>query len=84
SVKETPDTAKIDSLATSIGKRQAVAEKELARHFHELAMVCTPPQRASLQKILERIATRKAGFRNERFDRPRHEIRELNIIREER
>ncbi|KUL31370.1 periplasmic heavy metal sensor [Chlorobium limicola] len=84
SVKEIPDTAKIDSLAGSIGKRQAVVEKELAMHFHELAMVCTPPQRASLQKILERITTRKAGFRNERFDPQRHEVRELNIIREER
>ncbi len=84
SIKEKPDTLKIKSLAGRIGTRQAVIEKELALHFHELAMVCTPPQRDSLQKILERIATRKANVRKERFGSPPHEIREFKIIREER
>lgn len=84
SVKEKPDTAKINSLAEAIGIRQAVLEKELALHFHELALVCTPGQRDSLRNMLEQIATRKMKFPKERFAPPPGEVREINIIREER
>ncbi|MBM3162039.1 MAG: periplasmic heavy metal sensor [Chlorobi bacterium] len=84
SVKEKPDTARIAALAASIGSRQAVIEKELALHFHELAMVCTPAQRDSLRNILERISSRKVRFRTEKASPSPDEIREVNIIREER
>jgi len=83
-VKEKPDTAKINSLAEAIGTKQAFMEKELALHFHELALVCTPEQRDSLGKVLEQIATRRTKFRKERFAGPEGEVREIKIIREER
>jgi len=66
SVRENPDSAKIATLARSIGARQTTIEKEQAAHFHELAMVCTPAQRDSLRTVLEKIAVRKIRFRNDR------------------
>jgi Spy/CpxP family protein refolding chaperone len=84
SVKEKPDTSKIVSIAGSIGTLQTSMEKELATHFHELALVCTPAQRDSLRKMLEQIATRKIRTGKERVPEPPGEIREVNIIRMER
>lgn len=84
SVKEKPDTSKIASIAGKIGSLQSVMEKELAMHFHELALVCTPAQRDSLQKMLEQIATRKIRTGKERMLEPPGEMREVNIIRLER
>lgn len=84
SVTEKPDMEKITALAESIGTKQAVIEKKLALHFHELALVCTPEQRDSLRKVLEHIATRKIKVRKDRFPAPTGEVREINIIQEER
>ncbi len=66
SLQERPDIIKIEKIAGSIGSHQAVIERQLALHFHELAGVCTPEQRRSLKIILERIATRKHSDRSER------------------
>ena len=56
-VKPNPDKAKLSAIADSIGHRQAAIEKDLALHFHELASLCTPAQRDSLQKMLNNIYT---------------------------
>lgn len=55
SVKPSPDTARLATIADSIGKRQALLETALASHFHDLASLCTPAQRDSLQKMLGNI-----------------------------
>jgi len=55
SVKPQPDKNKLSAIADSIGKHQAFLEKDLALHFHELAALCTPAQRDSLQKFLGNI-----------------------------
>lgn len=67
SLKDQPDTKKIEAMANSIGSRQATIERELALHFHELAKVCTPAQRDSLKTLLDRIATRRGSNRNDRW-----------------
>ncbi|NTV68139.1 MAG: periplasmic heavy metal sensor [Chlorobaculum sp.] len=54
-VKPAPDKNKLSAIADSIGHRQAFLEKDLALHFHELALLCTPAQRDSLQKFLGNI-----------------------------
>ena len=54
-VKPKPDKDKLSAIADSIGHRQAFLEKDLALHFHELAALCTPAQRDSLQKFLGNI-----------------------------
>ncbi|RXK88672.1 periplasmic heavy metal sensor [Chlorobaculum sp. 24CR] len=56
-VKPNPDQAKIAAIADSLGKRQSWLEKDLALHFHELAALCTPAQRDSLEKLLNNIYT---------------------------
>ena len=70
SLNDKPDTQKIDSLADSIGSRQATIERELAAHFHELAKICKPEQRDSLKKVLEHVATRKLSNRKEQWGLP--------------
>jgi hypothetical protein len=56
-VKPNPDKAKLSAIADSIGHRQAWIENDLALHFHELAALCSPAQRDSLQKMLTNIYT---------------------------
>ncbi len=67
SLSAKPDTKKIAMLAESIGHNQAAIERELALHFNALAQVCTPEQRGSLKKVLERFAARKFFGRNEHW-----------------
>ena len=55
SIKASPDKQKIAAIADSIGQRQAWLENNLANHFHELATLCTPSQRDSLEKMLSHI-----------------------------
>lgn len=57
--KTTPDTAKISLLVNQIGIHQSIIERSIALHFHELAKICNPAQRESLQVILGHIYTRK-------------------------
>jgi len=52
SVKPAPDKQKLAAFADSIGQHQAWLENNLANHFHELAALCTPSQRDSLEKML--------------------------------
>jgi len=66
SLKNKLDTKKIEELASNIGYQQAIIERELALHFHELAKVCTPEQRDSLKKVLDRIATHNHFMRMNR------------------
>jgi uncharacterized membrane protein len=56
-VKPNPDKTKLSAIADSIGHRQAWLENDLALHFHELAALCSPAQRDSLQKMLSNIYT---------------------------
>ena len=58
-LKEKPDSVKIAAIADEIGKKQAVIERSLAMHFHELAGVCAPGQLDSLKTMLERVYTRR-------------------------
>lgn len=67
SFQESPDTMKITALATELGNRQAEIERELAHHFHELAMTCTPAQRDSLKTMLGELATRKIIMHQEHW-----------------
>jgi hypothetical protein len=60
------DNKKIESLADSIGSRQATIEKELALHFHELAAICNPAQRDSLKTVLDRMTSHRFSNRRER------------------
>jgi len=66
SLKDKPDTKKIEVLASDIGYQQTIIERELALHFHELAKVCTSEQRDSLKKVLDRIATHNHFMRMNR------------------
>jgi hypothetical protein len=65
SIQEKADTSKITNIAEKIGSRQAIIERKLALHFHDLSNVCRPEQRDSLKSVLERFATRKR-FNNKR------------------
>lgn len=56
-VKPNPDQKKLAAIADSLGQRQSWLEKDLAIHFHELAALCTPAQRDSLEKLLNNIYT---------------------------
>jgi hypothetical protein len=59
-VKDNPDSIRIAGIADQIGKRQAILERSLAMHFHELAAVCAPgAQRDSLKMMLETVYSRK-------------------------
>ena len=71
SLKDHPDSKKIETIAAGIGFHQTSIERELALHFHELAKVCTPEQRDSLKKVLDRIATSRHSMRMERSIGPR-------------
>ena len=70
SLKEKPDVQKIEQLAATIGSHQALIERELALHFHELSKVCKPEQRDLLKEMLNRIATRKFSGRKARWENP--------------
>jgi hypothetical protein len=59
SFKTTPDTARISMLVNQIGMHQSRIERNIALHFHELAKICNPAQRESLQVMLGKIYTRK-------------------------
>ena len=73
SLKTKPDSKKIAILADSIGTNQAAIERELALHFKALAQACTPEQRNSLKKVLERFATRRFFGRDRHWENnPRH------------
>lgn len=66
-VKSAPDTSKIGRIADEIGVRQSRLERNLARHFNQLSMVCTPEQRDSLKKVLGKFSAGRygrAGYRN--------------------
>ncbi|MCX6178271.1 MAG: periplasmic heavy metal sensor [Chlorobiales bacterium] len=60
SLKDTPDTQATASLIAAIGTHQAVIEQDLVQHFHRLAQLCTPEQRARLKEVLENMATRRS------------------------
>ncbi|NTW56443.1 MAG: periplasmic heavy metal sensor [Chlorobiaceae bacterium] len=68
SFKDKPDTAKIASLAQEIGRHQAVMERELANHFHDLSQLCSPAQRDSLKAFLEHISRHNPPARRERWN----------------
>ncbi len=73
SLNDRPDSKKIAILADSIGTKQAAIERKLALHFKALATACTPEQRNSLKKVLERFATRRFFGRGEHWEyNPRH------------
>ena len=59
SLKDNPDTKKIDSLVAAMGLHQAAIERELVLHFHQLSKLCTPEQQGKLKEVLENMATRK-------------------------
>ncbi len=63
SLKENPDKAKLEIIASGIGSRHIALERELALHFQELAKVCRPEQRDSLKQVLDRMVTRKHAMR---------------------
>ncbi len=63
SLKDNIDTKKIEALTAKIGSHQAAIERDLALHFHELAKICTPEQRDSLKKVLNRITSHKHSMR---------------------
>jgi Spy/CpxP family protein refolding chaperone len=77
-VKPNPDLQKLSAIADSLGKRQAWLEKDLALHFHELSMLCTPAQRDSLEKLLSNIYTVRYQKMNSWKGRPHREDREDN------
>lgn len=80
SVKTNPDRKKVTAIADSIGKRQAWLESDLATHFHELANLCTPAQRESLEKMLGNIYTvryQKMSSWKERHHDRRHGEQQL-------
>ncbi len=58
-VKTAPDTAKIATIADRIGHQQALLDRNLAMHFHELSTLCTPAQRDSLKAFLGKVYTRR-------------------------
>jgi Spy/CpxP family protein refolding chaperone len=78
SVKPAPDKAGLSAIADSIGKHQALLERDLADHFHELSAVCKPAQRDSLEKLLTDIYTsryRRMSLWKDRPDRVHREER---------
>ncbi|UWX57920.1 periplasmic heavy metal sensor [Chlorobaculum sp. MV4-Y] len=77
-VKPNPDQTKIAAIADSLGKRQSWLEKALALHFHELAALCTPAQRDSLEKLLSNIYTVRYQKMSSWRGRPHREDREDN------
>ncbi|HBU23750.1 MAG TPA: hypothetical protein DEB17_07155 [Chlorobaculum sp.] len=77
-VKPDPDLQKLSAIADSLGKRQAWLEKDLALHFHELAMLCTLTQRDSLKKLLSNIYTVRYQKMTLWKGRPHREDREDN------
>jgi|APMed6443717190_1056831.scaffolds.fasta_scaffold38576_2 Spy/CpxP family protein refolding chaperone len=76
SVKPEPDKAKLLAIADSIGKRQALIEKDLALHFHELSALCTPAQRDSLEKLLNNIYTVRYQKMNSWRGQPHRDYRD--------
>lgn len=78
SVKPNPDQKKLSAIADSIGKRQAWLEKDLALHFHELSMLCTPAQRDSLEKMLNNIYTVRYQKMSSWRGRPHRDRDEIN------
>ncbi len=66
SLKDNPDTKKIEAIAAAIGSHQAAIERDLGLHFHELAKICTPEQRDSLKIMLNRITSHKHSMRMDR------------------
>ena len=58
-VKTSPDTGKIASIADQIGRQQALLDRNLAIHFHELSALCTPAQRDSLKTFLGKVYTHR-------------------------
>jgi DNA-binding MarR family transcriptional regulator len=68
--------AKLSAIADSIGKRQAWIEKDLALHFHDLSMLCTPAQRDSLEKLLNNIYTVRYQRMNSWRDRSHRDYRD--------
>jgi len=58
-VKTSPDTARIAMIADQIGRQQALLDRGLAMHFHELSNLCTPAQRDSLKAFLGQIYSRR-------------------------
>ena len=67
SLKENPDKAKLEIIASGIGSRHIALEREIAVHFHELAKVCTPAQRESLKQVLNQLTAQKHAMRMERW-----------------
>ncbi len=53
-----PDTLKVRALSRRIGTIQAYIEYRQAWHFNNLAGVCSPEQRDSLQQVLVRVAAK--------------------------
>lgn len=64
SFRPQPDAERISRLAGELGGHQAVIERELANHFHELAEVCQPAQRDTLRAMLEQLLSRKISNRD--------------------
>jgi hypothetical protein len=58
-VKTNPNTARIETIADSIGRQQALLDRNLAMHFHELSTLCTPAQRDSLKAFLGKVYSRR-------------------------
>ena len=57
-LKVEPDTLSMKTLAGKIGRQQAIVEYRLAWHFNSLSKVCTPEQRDSLQRVLEKVTAK--------------------------
>jgi len=57
-LKAEPDTLTMKTLAGTIGRQQAIVEYRLAWHFNSLSKVCTPEQRDSLQRVLEKVTAK--------------------------
>lgn len=57
SIKPEPDKARLAAIADSIGKHQVWLENDLATHFHQLSLICTPEQQKSLEAMLNKIYT---------------------------
>lgn len=77
SVKHSPDKKRLASIADSIGKRQAWLENDMANHFHDLAELCTPDQRKSLEKMLGNIYTLRHQKISSWKNRPHKEHHEI-------
>lgn len=82
SIKPEPDKARLSAIADSIGKHQVWLENDLATHFHQLSLICTPEQRDPLEAMLNKIYTvryqkisswRERPDKDHREDRHEHE-----------